>query len=327
MKAAAGALSVGAGHVERRPDILTALAPASSENAIRAERRVQSPGSAAILRAQSCGEVPLFATGLPSRHDPGRRRAQLAIADDSERGVLGRRHAGDASTHAPRAAQAEPLRLSGRQAGRVVDRRGAALELRAHVGGCNRSPKATYRAFLLAVVGIIPPWPATSSTITRRLSAGRRHAPRLRAPPTETTPDGPTRLKRDRAAARARCSRSCAGHDAAPSWIAARCSSTRSTSWPSRRVAAPRGLRRRAPIAHFSQLFDAARFRGPRPGRATTASLPAALLRRLERGRAAAACHRSRFDRGLPLHVGRDDAGEPTFNALLSGSSANASSA
>ena len=83
---------------------------------------------------------------------------------------------------------------------------------------------------------------------------------------------------------------------------------------------APRGLERRG-NRPFSQLFRAEDFRDLERGSYETIRSPAALLRRLD-GASCTGCHQSRSIAGFH-HVGQDDADEPTFNALLRGSSAH----
>ncbi|HYQ17373.1 MAG TPA: hypothetical protein VEQ58_16485, partial [Polyangiaceae bacterium] len=83
---------------------------------------------------------------------------------------------------------------------------------------------------------------------------------------------------------------------------------------------APRGLGRRA-NRPFLQLFRAEDFADLDLTAYETIASPAALLRRLD-GASCTGCHQSRSIAGFH-HVGRDEADEPAFNALRSGSSAH----
>jgi hypothetical protein len=83
---------------------------------------------------------------------------------------------------------------------------------------------------------------------------------------------------------------------------------------------APRGLERRA-NRPFSELFEEQDFRDLDLSSYESIRSPAALLRRLDAA-SCSGCHQSRSIAGFH-HVGKDDADEPTFNALFSGSSAH----
>lgn len=136
--------------------------------------------------------------------------------------------------------------------------------------------------------------------------------------PMENTPDV-TLLKRDRAAAQALLSelrrpQTLLALDRGTLQLPERFLAKQAISF------APRGLERRA-NRPFSQLFSAADFADLDLHAFETIRSPAALLRRLD-GVSCAGCHQSRSIAGFH-HVGRDDASEPTFNALFSGSSAH----
>jgi hypothetical protein len=83
---------------------------------------------------------------------------------------------------------------------------------------------------------------------------------------------------------------------------------------------APRGLERRG-NRPFSRVFREDDFRDLELSGFDTIRTPNALLRRLDAA-SCVGCHQSRSIAGFH-HVGRDDADEPAFNALLSGSSAH----
>ncbi len=83
---------------------------------------------------------------------------------------------------------------------------------------------------------------------------------------------------------------------------------------------APRGLERRG-NRPFSRVFRQDDFRELELSGFDTIRTPSALLRRLDAA-SCIGCHQSRSIAGFH-HVGRDDADEPAFNALLSGSSAH----
>ncbi len=83
---------------------------------------------------------------------------------------------------------------------------------------------------------------------------------------------------------------------------------------------APRGLERSG-NRPFSQIFREEDFRALELSGYETIRTPAALLRRLD-GASCVGCHQSRSIAGFH-HVGQDDADQPAFNALRSGSSAH----